>query len=1003
MENNHRDRKNKMEPPTGIGRYLGCEHHMMDIQIEGDFEPRHAWTHEVDKDKLKPPPSLNVQRNKENPLVFEEKGNVSTRHSRGDFKNNSGPTSEAETSELGPMQVEIDRDDEEKIRDIIAGGPTNITTVTYDREGTVLTMVENPRASKFDFLPDNMRHMKDKVVRIITFHNMGVIRDAVLTQKSQQQKEAERLKAMAGNKELINGIDHARIYSTLPNAPRDFKSTFYDMYGKILYESEMHKEAMRYQPLPASCKGMWPRVARMVSHDDQGGVLRDATIFHVKEVWSSKTPSGDEPKPIVNTKKRTIRFMKYDMKEFLEACVDRYKELCMPKYSKPIKHADTPFLDEGRPEFDENPIDPKVEGLIQASSHGPIGDEEEHINSAATSAAPAPKSKAKAKGKAKSAPKPPPNGNPGVLGDAASAVLMKILYAARMGRFDLIRPVTQLAAHVSKWTDICDQKLYRLVCYINSSLDTFMYSWIGDTPEDVEIVLYCDADLSGDRTDGKSTSGVFLCLMGPNTFVPLAGVSKKQTSVSKSTPEAEIVAVDHGVCKEGIPALDLWETILNRRAMNVRVMEDNSACTRVIITGSNPSMRHMSRTQRIDISWLNERFRDGSFSFIECPSLYQAGDIFTKHCVDSKYWKRNLMLIGHFCKGQLMRAGALSVAPADPKHDKTKKEEHDESHSSHRERDDMDMIALAVTSEIKEKNPNFSFSIVRDLKVAYQSGVVKRVFDCEDHDHGAVEATTVDATPGIESPCVLNRLIKNLKSTRIPVGLKNYISEDKDCPADRVIVEYCCSLDSRIGMRNRHSAGCRVIRITEDLDANSYAGFTLAAKGCTMRRALLYSAIPCTGGSSWQFINKMYPSARNKIRKHRIIFNRLWQTFEKLCSVAHACGTYIAIEWPSGCTYWKNKEVKALIERYNLQPVKFHGCALNLKVTTGKHKGKFLKKPWTIYTDCPNVRDVFVNKLCQRNHEHAECRGEVCKNTESYSPDYVACLHTAFKKATQLN
>ena len=149
-----------------------------------------------------------------------------------------------------------------------------------------------------------------------------------------------------------------------------------------------------------------------------------------------------------------------------------------------------------------------------------MGDENEHVNSASTTAAPAPqgKAKAKARGNAKPAPKPPLNGSPGVLGDAASAVLIKILYAARMGRFDLIRPVTQLAAHVSKWTDICDQKLYRLVCYINSSLGTFMYSWVGESLDDVEIVLYCDADLSGDRTDGKSTSGVFLCLIGPNTL-----------------------------------------------------------------------------------------------------------------------------------------------------------------------------------------------------------------------------------------------------------------------------------------------------------------------------------------------------------------------------------------------------------------------------------------------------------------------------------------------------
>ena len=164
---------------------------------------------------------------------------------------------------------------------------------------------------------------------------------------------------------------------------------------------------------------------------------------------------------------------------------------------------------------------------------------------------------------------------------------------------------------------------------------------------------------------------------------------------------------------------------------------------------------------------------------------------------------------------------------------------------------------------------------------------------------------------------------------------------------------------------------------------------------------MLYASMPCTGGSSWQLINKIYPSARNKIRKHRIIFNRLWKTFEVLCQIARACNTYIAIEWPTGCTYWKRSEVKALIRKYNLIPVKFHGCALNLKVTSGKFKGKALKKPWTIYTDCPNVREAFQTKLCQRNHDHAECRGEIAKESESYSSDYVACLDGAFRRALE--
>ena len=101
-------------------------------------------------------------------------------------------------------------------------------------------------------------------------------------------------------------------------------------------------------------------------------------------------------------------------------------------------------------------------------------------------------------------------------------------------------------------------------------------------------------------------------------------------------------------------------------------MLDNEAAIRVIITGHNPNMRHMSRTQRIDISALNERYHGGDFTFVACPSQYhqpqafEAGDILTKACTDAKVWGRNLMSIGHFRKGTLISSGMLSAAPALP-------------------------------------------------------------------------------------------------------------------------------------------------------------------------------------------------------------------------------------------------------------------------------------------------------------------------------------------------
>ena len=57
---------------------------------------------------------------------------------------------------------------------------------------------------------------------------------------------------------------------------------------------------------------------------------------------------------------------------------------------------------------------------------------------------------------------------------------------------------------------------------------------------DLELHLFCDADLAGDVNDSKSTSGGLLVLVGPHTWFPLSAISKKQTAASLSSVEAEL-------------------------------------------------------------------------------------------------------------------------------------------------------------------------------------------------------------------------------------------------------------------------------------------------------------------------------------------------------------------------------------------------------------------------------------------------------------------------------
>ena len=52
-------------------------------------------------------------------------------------------------------------------------------------------------------------------------------------------------------------------------------------------------------------------------------------------------------------------------------------------------------------------------------------------------------------------------------------------------------------------------------------------------------------------------------LFGSHTFVPISWMCKKQTSVSHSSTESEIVSLDTGLRLDGLPALELWDLIVS--------------------------------------------------------------------------------------------------------------------------------------------------------------------------------------------------------------------------------------------------------------------------------------------------------------------------------------------------------------------------------------------------------------------------------------------------------
>ena len=99
-----------------------------------------------------------------------------------------------------------------------------------------------------------------------------------------------------------------------------------------------------------------------------------------------------------------------------------------------------------------------------------------------------------------------------------------------------------------------------------------------------------------------------MALVGPRSFMPLAAKTRKQNCVSHSTPEAEIVSITLAMRTVGVPALSIWDLLLDRD-VGLDVMEDNDATIAIIKTGKNPALRHVLRTHGVNVAWLHEMFQ----------------------------------------------------------------------------------------------------------------------------------------------------------------------------------------------------------------------------------------------------------------------------------------------------------------------------------------------------------------------------------------------------------
>ena len=178
---------------------------------------------------------------------------------------------------------------------------------------------------------------------------------------------------------------------------------------------------------------------------------------------------------------------------------------------------------------------------------------------------------------------------------------------------------------------------------------------------------------------------------------------KKQTSVSHSSTEAEIISLDASWRMDGIPALDLWDSVIevfhsqpnqinkskgqelqgnlsrnttlhmknknptkhvnldlnhvDHVSSNVRssrfgamlcVFEDNEAVIKMIIKDRSPTMRHVSRTQRVALDWFFERINlDPKIQIRYIDTKHKLEDILTNWKFHTWWMEQSSSFVQH--------------------------------------------------------------------------------------------------------------------------------------------------------------------------------------------------------------------------------------------------------------------------------------------------------------------------------------------------------------------
>ena len=115
-----------------------------------------------------------------------------------------------------------------------------------------------------------------------------------------------------------------------------------------------------------------------------------------------------------------------------------------------------------------------------------------------------------------------------------------------------------------------------------------------DPDAEWKLWLFTDADHASKVDHGYSTSGSLLAIAGGGSFFPVTFQSKRQTACSRSTTEAEAIALASALFSDAIPAQQFISQLFGTQ-IPLTCHQDNTATIQVIRNGYSARLRHLGK------------------------------------------------------------------------------------------------------------------------------------------------------------------------------------------------------------------------------------------------------------------------------------------------------------------------------------------------------------------------------------------------------------------------